>query len=133
MGLAAAYRHSRPVIGICGDGGLLMVGNELATCVRHDIPVVLAVFDNGGLGMIDHGMQTTFGRSRFAGVPDVDLVGYVESLGAEIRTIASAGDLTDAVRRRGPGPLVLHFRIDPNVTAGNPRVHGFVATRNEHV
>lgn len=125
MGLAAAYRNSRPVVGICGDGGLLMVGNELATCARYQIPVVLAVFDNQGLGMIDHGMTGTFGRSHYAGVPSVDIVRYARALGADARTIGSASDLAEALAHRPPGPVVLHFPIDPTITAGNPRAHGF--------
>lgn len=132
MGLASAYGHSRPVIGICGDGGLLMVGNELATCARYDIPVILAVFDNRGLGMIDHGMSSTFGRSAHAGVPEMDPVRYADALGVEARTIERGEDLADALSRRRRAPLVLHFLVDASVTAGNPRVHGFAVRSRSH-
>jgi acetolactate synthase I/II/III large subunit len=132
MGLAAAYGAARPVIGICGDGGLLMVGNELATCARYQIPVVLAVFDNASLGMVDHGMSHTFGRSRFCDVPEVDLVAYARSLGAEAITVDSDGVLAGVASHRPRGPLVLRFPIDASIRAGNPRVHGFAMERRRH-
>src|SRR6185436_19346242 len=40
IGLAIGGRG--PVVGICGDGGVLMFGNELFTAVKHGAPLVLA-------------------------------------------------------------------------------------------
>lgn len=126
MGLATAYGAVRRVVGICGDGGLLMVGNELATCARYRIPVVLAVFDNQELGMVEHGMVRLYGRSGFGGVPATDLVGFARSLGATAETVVSAEHLAALAGRPLDGPLVLHLPIDPDVRAGNPREHGFL-------
>jgi acetolactate synthase-1/2/3 large subunit len=125
MGLASAYRGSRTVVGICGDGGLLMVGNELATCARYDIPLVLAVLDNSSLAMVDHGMQRHYGRSNFAGVAHVDLCAYVSSLGVPIIDATSEDDFHEAVERSGRRPLVIYAAVDPDVRAANPREHGF--------
>jgi acetolactate synthase-1/2/3 large subunit len=132
MGLASALGSSRQVVSICGDGGLLMVGNELATCARYQIPVVVAVFDNRSLGMVEDGMVRLFGRSAHGGVPEVSLVAYGASLGATARTIRSRQDLADIAGLRINGPLLLHFEIDPSVRAGNPRVAGFVPAERSH-
>jgi acetolactate synthase I/II/III large subunit len=125
MGLASAYRGTRTVVGICGDGGLLMVGNELATCARYEIPLVLAVLDNASLAMVDHGMQRHYGRSVFAGVAQVDLCAYVSSLGVAIINARTEDDIHEAVERSGRGPVVIYAPVDADVKAANPREHGF--------
>jgi acetolactate synthase-1/2/3 large subunit len=40
------------VLAIVGDGGFLMVSQELATIKEHDIPVVIAMLNNRKLGMV---------------------------------------------------------------------------------
>ena len=40
------------VLAIVGDGGFLMVSQELATIKEHDIPVVIALLNNRKLGMV---------------------------------------------------------------------------------
>jgi acetolactate synthase-1/2/3 large subunit len=122
IGLAMAYGDRRRVVGICGDGGLLMVGNELATCAKYEIPVVLAVFDDGQLGMVKHGMHRTFGRTQGLERPAADLVCYARSLGVDALRIAGPQDLEMAATRAGRGPLVLDIPVDPAVEAANPRV-----------
>lgn len=125
IGLALALRGQRTVVGICGDGSFRMVGNELATCAAHRIPVVLAVLDDGQLGMVEHGNGRVFGRSGFCESPPVDVVGYARALGADGVRIESARDLERAVSRIGGGPLVLHFPTRADVRAANPRADVF--------
>src|SRR5688572_17641922 len=105
FGLAAA--GTRPVVGICGDGGVLMAGNDVGTCAKYGLPVVLAVFHDGHLGMVQHGITRTFGRSDPYAVPAVDLVAWARALGAEAMRIESERDLQTAARRELHGPLVL--------------------------
>ena len=40
------------VVSVCGDGGFLMVCQDLATIKEYDIPVVICVLDNRRLGMV---------------------------------------------------------------------------------
>jgi acetolactate synthase-1/2/3 large subunit len=125
MGLATA-RPDRRVVAICGDGGLLMVGNELATCARYHIPAVFAVFDNRSLGMIAHGMSRVYGRASACEVPDVDLVGYGRSLGVRVVDVRREEDLAAAAATAGDGPMLLRIPIDPDQALVNPRDAGFV-------
>ncbi len=127
MGMAAAG-VGRPVLCVCGDGGVMMVGNELATAARYGIPLVLVVFDDGGLGMVRDGMTTQFGRCESAELPEVDLVQYARSLGAHGRDVKTEADLSPPERL--DGPLVLRVPIDRNVRPVNPRLVGFVEARN---
>jgi acetolactate synthase-1/2/3 large subunit len=42
-------------VAVCGDGGFLMVCQDLATVKEYDIPVVVCVLDNRYLGMVASG------------------------------------------------------------------------------
>ncbi|MCA9488808.1 MAG: thiamine pyrophosphate-binding protein [Myxococcales bacterium] len=122
MGLASA-RPDAPVVAICGDGTLRMVGGELATCAQHRIPLLIAVLDDSQLGMVEHGNLRVFGRSAWCESPIVDYVGFARSLGVPARRITTAEDLARALatedHRRGP--LLLSFPVDPEIRASNPR------------
>ncbi|WP_409200298.1 acetolactate synthase large subunit [Methanobrevibacter sp. DSM 116169] len=41
-----------PVIAVTGDGGFLMVCQELATIKEYDIPIIIAILNNRKLGMV---------------------------------------------------------------------------------
>ncbi len=127
MGLALHHGASRPVVGVCGDGGLLMVGNELATCAKHGIPVVLAVLDNQELGMVRHGMQALYGHPGTCDVPNVDIVQYAQSLGAHVVAVRDAGDLRRIKRAPPNMPVVVHIPIQREVRASNPREESFAS------
>ena len=42
----------RPVVAFAGDGDFLMTGQEFATAVQYDLPVIVVVVDNGMYGTI---------------------------------------------------------------------------------
>ncbi|MCY1065227.1 thiamine pyrophosphate-binding protein [Nannocystis sp. RBIL2] len=119
FGLAAA--GVRPVVGICGDGGALMAGNDVATCVKYRLPVVLAIFHDGHLGMVHHGVTRIYGRSDPYALPPVDFVAWARALGADAMRIESEADLQAAAGRELRGPLVLEIPIDPAIRLENPR------------
>ena len=52
---ALGAQHARrdvPVVSINGDGGFMFTANELATAVRHRIPLVAVVFNDGAFGNV---------------------------------------------------------------------------------
>jgi acetolactate synthase-1/2/3 large subunit len=122
IGTAMGARHARrdrPVVGICGDGGFLMYAGEIATCVEHDIDIVLVVMNDGGYNMINHGFERVFGR-----VPgclprrSADLAGVARDLGAIGVRIETERDLHPARLRALTelgGPVVLDVRFDASV------------------
>jgi acetolactate synthase-1/2/3 large subunit len=51
--IAAGVRHSdRPVVCFAGDGCFMMASTELATIVRHRVPVIVVVVNNAAFGTI---------------------------------------------------------------------------------
>jgi acetolactate synthase-1/2/3 large subunit len=121
MGVQMACGPSTRVIAICGDGGALMVGNELATCAKAGVPLTLAVMNDGLLGMVQHGNERIFGRSHDLSIPEADFVSYALSLGADAARVNHLGDLGPLLKAPRKKPLLLSFPIDPSVHATNAR------------
>lgn len=79
-------QHARPdvpVLSINGDGGFLYTGNELATAMRHRIPLVAIVFADGAFGNVRRIQEEQFGNRLIASdLANPDFVKYAESFGA---------------------------------------------------
>ncbi len=114
MGVALA-RPETPVWAISGDGGFQMNMQEIATMVQERIPVKMAVFNNGYLGMVRQWQQFFHGR-RYSATPiwSPDYVQLVAAYGVLGRRVESANDVDEAVRDalKAPGPAVLEFMIE---------------------
>ena len=89
----SARKHARPdvpVLSINGDGGFLYTGNELATAMRHRIPLVAVVFADGAFGNVRRIQQEHFGNRLIAcDLANPDFVKYAESFGAAGRRARS--------------------------------------------
>lgn len=73
------------VIDIAGDGSFLMNSQELATAVVNDIPVKVAIINNGCLGMVRQWQELFFGKRYSAtilGRTSPDFVKLAEAYGA---------------------------------------------------
>jgi acetolactate synthase-1/2/3 large subunit len=122
IGLQLAWGRERQVVSICGDGGLLMAGNEIATCAHYGIPLVFAVFNDGQLGMVEHGLRNVYGRAGDNRTPPLDIATYAASLGAVAVRIEDLAEIETAARwPRNGRPLVLDIPVDPAIRASNPR------------
>ena len=63
--IAAAIKETdRTVVAFTGDGGLLMCLGELSTAVEQDIPIVIIVFNDQSLSLIDIKQQASGLPSR---------------------------------------------------------------------
>jgi acetolactate synthase I/II/III large subunit len=71
-----------PVVAISGDGGFMFNVQELATAVRHRIPVVVIVFNDGAYGNVRN-MQKGLHGNRVIGsdLANPDFVKLAESFG----------------------------------------------------
>ncbi len=122
IGMQLAFGHLRQVVCVCGDGGLLMNGNELATCARYRIPLILVVFNDRKLGMVEQGFGALFGRSPDFQCPPVDFTSYARSLGLAAERVERVTDIPRLIAEHQGEPLLLDVPIDPSVSALNPRV-----------
>jgi acetolactate synthase-1/2/3 large subunit len=108
-------RPDRPVWAISGDGGFQMNMQEIATMVQEGIPVKMAIFNNGYLGMVRQWQQFFHGR-RYSATPiwSPDYVKLAEAYGIAGYRVENARQIDEAVARavRDPGPALLEFMIE---------------------
>jgi acetolactate synthase-1/2/3 large subunit len=112
---AALARPDEPVWAISGDGGFQMNMQEMATMVQEGIPVKMAVFNNGYLGMVRQWQQFFHGR-RYSATPiwSPDYVRLAEAYGIFGRRVERGDQVDDAVRDAlaQPGPALVEFLIE---------------------
>ena len=104
MGVALA-RPGEPVWAISGDGGFQMNMQEIATMVQEGIPVKMAVFNNGYLGMVRQWQQFFHGR-RYSATPiwSPNYVKLAEAYGIAGHRVESMEQLDSASRLRWLSP-----------------------------
>jgi len=119
---ALGVQHARPdvpVLSINGDGGFLYTGNELATAIRHRIPLVAVVFVDGAFGNVRRIQQEQFDNRLIAcDLANPDFVKYAESFGAAGRRARGPDELRVALResfaRREPTLIEVPVGALPN-------------------
>jgi acetolactate synthase I/II/III large subunit len=115
---AKAARPEATVVCVDGDGCFQMTGQELATAVLEDLPIVTVVVNNGYLGMVQQ-WQTMFFEERHShvhlthAVPDYAAI--ARAYGAEGFTVSEESELEGALAealacRR---TAVVDARVDP--------------------
>jgi acetolactate synthase-1/2/3 large subunit len=79
---AQAAAAGRKVVLATGDGGFMFQAAELATAMRHRLPVVVVVFDDGAFGNVRRIQEQQFGN-RLIGcdLTNPDFVRFAESFG----------------------------------------------------
>lgn len=80
----ALQRQGRRAVALCGDGGFLFTGNELATAVQHGINLVCVVYADGAFGNVKRMQQQKFGDDRTIAstLRNPDFVAFARSFGA---------------------------------------------------
>jgi acetolactate synthase-1/2/3 large subunit len=100
---ALGAQHARPdvpVLSITGDGGFLFTASEMATAMRHRIPLVTIVFNDGAFGNVRRIQEERFGNRLIASdLANPDFVAFAESFGATAMRVNSSDKLRPALRR----------------------------------
>ena len=113
---AKALHPDRDVVCVAGDGDFLMTGQELATAVQEDLPVVVLVVDNGMYGTIRMHQERHFpGRVTATDLVNPDFAAYARAFGAHGATVERTEDVAAALDEAlGAGrPALVHLRVDP--------------------
>jgi acetolactate synthase-1/2/3 large subunit len=99
---ALGAQHARPdvpVLSINGDGGFMYTANEMATAIRHRIPLVAVVFVDGAFGNVKRIQEEQFGNRLIAcDLANPDFVKFAESFGASGRRARTPDELAAALR-----------------------------------
>jgi acetolactate synthase-1/2/3 large subunit len=105
-----------PVVAITGDGGLLMCAGELLTAARERLRIIVIVFSDTSLSLIEIKQQAR--RLPPAGVAlgTVNWMTLAESLGVAGFAASSEDDLARAIDQAVgiDGPSLIDARVDPS-------------------
>jgi len=114
MGVHMA-RPTETVWAISGDGGFQMNMAEIATMVQERLPVKLAIFNNGYLGLVRQ-WQQFFHEKRYSHTPILspDYVKLAEAYGIPGRRVSRAAELTETLQDASAerGPVLVEFVIE---------------------
>ncbi|MGA7431467.1 MAG: thiamine pyrophosphate-dependent enzyme, partial [Xanthobacteraceae bacterium] len=115
---ALGVQHARPdvpVVAISGDGGFMFTANELATAMRHRIPLTTVLFNDGAFGNVRRIQQERFGNRLIASdLANPDFIAFAKSFGAEASRVQSPDELRQALRRafaRRDGPTLIEVPV----------------------
>jgi len=113
---AKSGREDKVVVNIAGDGCFRMNMNEIATAVRHNIPVIQVVINNHVLGMVRQWQNLFYGQRYSATVLNdaVDFVKLAEAMGAEGIRATTQEEFKSAFEKAMNlgSPVVIDCQID---------------------
>jgi len=125
--------NKKMVVCISGDGGLQMNIQELATVVRHQLPIKIILLNNHGYSMIQQTQQQWLGARYHAssvsgGLAFPDFVKVARAYGFKTLSIAKNEELVTKLRKvfTLPGPVFCNVEIParhgmiPQVKFGRP-------------
>jgi pyruvate dehydrogenase (quinone) len=120
---AQALDRRRQVVACCGDGGLTMLLGDLITAVTHDLPVKLAVFDNGSLGMVRLEMEQVGLPAYGTDLANPDLAAVAEAIGMKGIRVTDPHAVEGAVLEAfaHDGPVLLDVLTNPDEIAIPPK------------
>ena len=106
----------KTVVNIAGDGCFRMNMNEIATAVRHNIPIIQVVINNHVLGMVRQWQNLFYGQRYSATVLNdaVDFVKLAEAMGAVGVRVTTQDEFKEAFANALTlgRPVVIDCQID---------------------
>ena len=108
-------RRDVPVLSITGDGGFLFTANEMATAMRHRIPLVTIVFNDGAFGNVRRIQEERYGNRLIASdLANPDFVAFRRKLRRRRPCAQEPGRIAAGAAARLRAPR----RPDPDRSAG---------------
>ena len=121
LGYAIAARIARPssqVVLLFGDGAAGFSLMDVDTLVRHNLPVVMIVGNNGTWGLEKHPMQFLYGYDVAAELQSgLSYDGVVRALGGAGETVTTPANIGEAIDRAFASgvPYLVNVITDPAV------------------
>jgi acetolactate synthase-1/2/3 large subunit len=109
----------RPVVALCGDGGLMMALHELHTAVTEELPITTVVFNNDDYAIISEEAERSYGLASGAyGWPSASIEFSTIAEGMGMTALRAEGvsaleeRVAEAVAR--DEPVLVEIRTDPD-------------------
>ena len=106
----------RTVICLAGDGDFLMNGQEFATAVQYELPIVVVIVDNGMYGTIRMHQEREYpGRISATTLRNPDFPAYARAFGGFGVSIERTQDFPDAFGAAiaSGKPAIVRLAVDP--------------------
>lgn len=104
------------VVAFAGDGCFMMNGQEFATAVQYELPIIVLVIDNGMYGTIRMHQEREY-PTRVSGTQlrNPDFAAYARAFGGHGETVRNTAEFAPALERAlaSGKPSILHLFLDP--------------------
>lgn len=103
------------VFDIAGDGSIQMNIQELITAVNYNLPIKIAIINNGYLGMVRQWQELFYNRRySYSELLNPDFVKLAEAYGAEGIRVTDRAGVAPAIEQalRSSKPVVIDFVVD---------------------
>ena len=113
---AQVARPNTPVWTIAGDGGFQMTLQELATVAQENLPIKIALFNNGYLGMVKQWQELFFeNHLKEVPIPGPEYVKLAHAYGIPARRVTTREEVMPALQeaREHDGPYLIEFVVNP--------------------
>jgi acetolactate synthase-1/2/3 large subunit len=110
----------RTVVCVAGDGDFLMTGQDLATAVQYNLPVIVVLADNSLYGTIRMHQERHYpGRVIATALTNPDFVAYAKAFGGFGVLVEKTADFPAAfaAAQISGKPSIIHLKIDPEAIA----------------
>jgi acetolactate synthase-1/2/3 large subunit len=115
IGAKIAY-PDRMVVGLVGDGGFLMTGQELATAFHHGVAPIVIVFNNQMYGTIRMHQERSYpGRVSGTTLTNPDFAKFIEAFDGHGEVVSDTVAFGPAFRRAVDSrkPALIELRMNP--------------------
>jgi acetolactate synthase-1/2/3 large subunit len=115
VGAKRLYPH-RTVVCVAGDGDFLMNGQEFATAVQYELPIIVLIMDNGMYGTIRAHQEREFpGRISATFLRNPDFAAYARAFGGFGATVEKTEQFAAAFNaaKASGQPAIIHLKVDP--------------------
>lgn len=113
---AKRVQPEKTVVCFAGDGCFMMHGQEFATAVQYDLPIIVLVIDNAMYGTIRMHQEGHYpGRPSGTALKNPDFAAYAQAFGGYGERVTHTAEFAPAFERaKASGkPAILHCLIDP--------------------
>lgn len=113
---AKRIQPEKTVVCFAGDGCFMMHGQEFATAVQYDLPIIVLVIDNGMYGTIRMHQEGHYpGRPSGTELKNPDFAAYAQAFGGHGERVTKTEDFAPAFERAlaSGKPAIIHCFIDP--------------------
>ena len=116
---AKSANPDKTVVALCGDGGFLFTGNEIATAAGHGIAAIGVVFVDGAFGNVQRMQRGLHGGKVIAtDLTNPDFRRFAESFGVPCRQVGDAAGFADALSwakaEQGPVLILVSVPVFPS-------------------